>query len=43
MPVKLKGKMNIVMFIKTVDIYILFVAKSFRDLYKYIFASFVLK
>lgn len=34
MPVKLKGKMNIVMFIKLVDIYILFVAKLFRDLYK---------
>lgn len=43
MAVKLKGKMNVKMFTKILDIYILFVATLFRDLYKYGFASFVLK
>lgn len=40
MAVKLKG---IKMFTKILDIYILLVETLFRDLYKYVFASFVLK
>lgn len=43
MPLKLKGKMTKTMFTKILNIYILFVAKLFRDLRGYIFASFVLK